>query len=79
MMVEQYLTEDMHYTPYSVISYLLPGYRNVETLKIKPFPNLKSTTAKPKTKKRKNTEKKNEESLKRNKLNSNIVISSDDE
>ena len=80
MMVEQYLMEDMHYTPYSVISYLLPGHRDVENVKIKPFPDLKSK-AKPKKGKRKNAEQNNESSSKKMKSNANlnIVISSDDE
>ena len=35
MLVEQYLQEDMHFTPYNVISYILPGHRPVEKVKIK--------------------------------------------
>ena len=82
MLVEQHLAEDMHYTPYSVISYLLPGPRHVENIKIKPFPKLKLET-KPKAKKRKNLCDKggSQGSSKIIKSNSNvdIVISSDDE
>merc|ERR1719291_789489 len=35
MLVEQYLQEDMHFTPYNVISYILPGHRPVEKVQIK--------------------------------------------
>lgn len=35
LLVEGYLQEDMHYTPYSVISYLVPGHRQVKQVKVK--------------------------------------------
>ena len=83
MLVDQYLQEDMHYTPYSVISYLLPGPRVVQNMKIKPFTTTNTTTKqKTKTKKRKNApEEESNENMKKSKLDSNvdIVISSDDE
>ena len=69
------------FSAYSVISYLLPGPRNVQNIKIKPFTNT-NQRGKTKTKKRKNDpEKENSENVKKSKLNSNvdIVISSDDE
>ena len=64
LLVEGYLQEDMHYTPYSVISYLVPGHRQVKKVKVK-FINsksggdksspviLKEKSKKPKPKKRK--------------------------
>ena len=83
MLVDQLLQEDMHYTPYSVISYLLPGPRTVQDVKIKPFSNTKQR-AKTKTKKRKSAleeEYNANENIKKSKTDSNfdIVISSDDE
>ena len=81
MLVDQYLQEDMHYTPYSVISYLLPGPRSVQNMKIKPFTNTKQR-GKTNTKKRKNApEEECNVNMKKSKLKSNvdIVISSDDE
>ena len=83
MLVDQFLQEDMHYTPYSVISYLLPGPRTVQDVKIKPFSNTKQR-AKTKTKKRKSAleeEYNANENIKKSKTDSNfdIVISSDDE
>eukprot|EP00092_Neocalanus_flemingeri_P026366 GFUD01028582.1.p1 GENE.GFUD01028582.1~~GFUD01028582.1.p1 ORF type:complete len:664 (+),score=201.59 GFUD01028582.1:102-2093(+) len=47
LLVEGYLQEDMHYTPYSVISYLLAGHRIVKQVSVK-FLNNKSTGAKSK-------------------------------
>jgi len=86
MMVEQYLVEDMHYTPYSVISYLLAGPRTVKNIKIKLFPNQKPIAkikAKSKAKKRKTIAEDEEGQSNVKKLkpegNVDIVISSDDE
>lgn len=63
LLVEGYLREDMHYTPYSVISYLVPGYRPAKQVRVK-FMNSssgsqsspvisKDKSKKPKQKKRK--------------------------
>merc|ERR1711892_360117 len=35
LLVEGYLQEDMHYTPYNVISYLVPGHRQVKQLSVR--------------------------------------------
>jgi len=35
LLVEGYVSEDMHYTPYSIISYLVPGRRSVKQLEVK--------------------------------------------
>jgi len=53
LLVEGYVLEDMHYTPYSIISYLIPGRRNVRQLSIKFLESrsgkaiLKSKSSKP--------------------------------
>jgi len=53
LLVEGYVLEDMHYTPYSIISYLIPGHRNVRQLSIKFLESrsgkviLKSKSSKP--------------------------------
>jgi len=62
LLVEGYLQEDMHYTPYSVISYIIPGRRPVKSVQIKfvinpvsarPISKPKVIPSKQKSKKRK--------------------------
>jgi len=78
LLVEGYVLEDMHYTPYSIISYLIPGHRNVRQLSVKflesrsgktilkPKSSKHEKVEKPKPKKRKveSSESSDEESVK---------------
>ena len=76
MLVEQFLVEDMHYTPYNVISYILPGPRSVSKVSIRFM-----TSQEKKSKKRKKTSAgdSEDETVHHKKTNFDIVISSDDE
>merc|ERR1711942_387910 len=65
LLVEGYIVEDMHYTPYSIISYLIPGHRTIKQLSVKfldsrieqkilrPESSKQEKAKKPKPKKRK--------------------------
>jgi len=78
LLVEGYIVEDMHYTPYSIISYLIPGHRTIKQLSVKfldsrieqkisrPESSKQEKVKKPKPKKRKieSSESSGEESIK---------------
>mgnify|MGYP002050975855 FL=1 len=78
MLVEGYVVEDMHYTPYSVISYILPGHRDVSRMKVK-FVSSSKSVKKGKKRKKENPSSSGDEEICQKKANFNIVISSDDE
>ena len=78
MLVEGYVVEDMHYTPYSVISYILPGHRDVSKMKVK-FVSSSKSVKKGKKRKKENPSSSGDEEICQKKANFNIVISSDDE
>ena len=75
MLVEGKLQEDMHYTPYSVISYILPGHRNVSNMKIKFVSSYKNS----KKRKKKEMQVSSDEEICTKKANFSIVLSSDDD
>merc|ERR1711915_1014662 len=77
LLVDQYLQEDMHYTPYNVISYIIAGHRSVNKVIMKFFPSnkVKHTNSK----KRKKTSNDGDEDSQKSskKANFDLVISSD--
>ena len=77
MLVEGFIVEDMHYTPYSVISYILPGHRDVSEMKIK-FVSGSLTVNKGKKRKNK-PDSSGDEEICQKKANFNVVISSDED
>ena len=77
MLVEGYIMEDMHYTPYSVISYILPGHRDISKMKVK-FVSGSKSVQKGKKRKKENPNSSGDEEICQKKANFNIVISSDD-
>ena len=76
LLVEQYLVEDMHYTPYNVISYILPGPRTVSKVNIR---FMTSQEKKSKKRKKKSSGDSEDDFKDTKKANFDIVISSDDE
>jgi len=79
LLVDQYLQEDMHYTPYSVISYIIAGHRSVNKVKMKFIPSNKDEqTNSKKRKKTSNGGDKDDKKINK-KANFDLVISSDSE
>ena len=71
--------EDMHYTPYSVISYIIAGHRSVNKVKMKFIPiNKDEQTNSKKRKKTSNGGDKDDKKINK-KANFDLVISSDSE
>ena len=77
MLVEGYIVEDMHYTPYSVISYILPGHRDVNKMEIK-FVSGSKTVKKGKKRKEK-SDSSGEDEICQKKASFNAVMSSDED
>ena len=78
MLVEGFIVEDMHYTPYSVISYILPGHRDVSQMKIK-FVSNSLTVIKGRKRKKNKPDSSDDEEICQKKANFNVVISSDED
>ena len=76
MLVDQYLQEDMHYTPYNVISYIVAGVRSVNNVKIR---FISGGAKKNQKRKKKQIDDSSDEDIPAKKSNFDIMISSDDE
>ena len=77
LLVEQYLQEDMHYTPYSVISYIVPGVRDIKSVKIRFLAG--KNKVKDNKKKRKVSDSSVDDFVNEKASKASYVISSDDE